>query len=488
MTPLRLLRDLAGASLDAIGAALAEVPGVLSLNHDSHRIAVTGLQRSGKTVFLTSFVHALLHAADAPVADFPFFPWRGQVREVTVMDVPGLPPFPYRARLEELLADPPAWPARTTGLTAVRVRIRYTPTGGLARSLFQTATVDLDLIDYPGEWLLDLPMLTQSYEEWSARMEELANAASRADLAQAWREAARTLDPAAPEDPAALQRVGELYLDYIRRCQSERQLHFVQPGRFLSDGPGADPERGPVFFPLPPPTTAQGAAKAARGGSNGAALAARYRNYQGLVRRFYGQVFGRLRRQVVLVDLLSALQNGHDSFADLALATRSLTDAFEELRNPILRALSLGGVDRLALVATKADHVTADQMNNMVGLLRDMIGEPFVQANARQSGLFAAASVRATTQLLRKYRGEALPFLLGVPEGRNAGGGAGRAERGAEAVEVRPGVIPGAIPVAADWPALEFNIRRFAPPRLGTPYERPLPHINLDKILQFLIA
>ena len=101
MTPLRHFLDLAGASLEAIGAALADVPGYLNLNHDSHRIAVTGLQRSGKTVFVTSFVHALLQAADAPVADFPFFPWRGQVQDVTVADIPGIPPFPYRARLDE---------------------------------------------------------------------------------------------------------------------------------------------------------------------------------------------------------------------------------------------------------------------------------------------------------------------------------------------------------------------------------------------------
>jgi predicted YcjX-like family ATPase len=475
MTPLRHLRDLAGASLEAIGAALAEVPGYL--NHSSHRIAVTGLQRSGKTVFVTSFVHALLQAADAPVADFPFFPWRGEVRDVTVADIPGIPPFPYRARLDELLGEPPAWPARTTGLTGIRVRIRYTPAGGLTRRLLPTATIDLDLIDYPGEWLLDLPMLTQSYQEWSARMEALANAASRSDLSRAWREAARGLDPDAAEDPAALQRIGALYLDYIARCRAERHLHFVQPGRFLGGG-GDDPERGPVFFPL---GTAQATRGAAKAGTNAAALVARYRAYQKLVRRFYGQVFGRLRRQVVLVDLLTALQGGHESFADMALATRSLTEAFEALKNPILKALSLGGVDRLALVATKADHVTADQMNNMIGLLRDMIGEPFVQANARQSGLFAAASVRATTQLMRKYRGEPLPFLLGVPEGRGGG-------RDGEAIEVRPGVIPGQIPAAADWTSLEFNIRRFAPPRLGTPYQRPLPHINLDKILQFLIA
>ncbi len=469
MTPLRQLIDLAGASLDAIGEALSDIPGYLSLNHERHRIAVTGLRRSGKTVFVTSFVHALLQAADAPVADFPFFPWRGQVQDVTVQDIPGIPPFPYRARLDELLGDPPAWPAPTTGLTGIRVRIRYTPTAGLTRMLFSTATVDLDLIDYPGEWLLDLPMLTQSYQEWSARMEELANAGGRSGLSREWLEAARGLDPDAAEDPAALQRIGDLYLEYIGRCRSEQHLHFVQPGRFLG-GEGVDPERGPVFFPL-------GTIRSAKAGTNAAALVARYQAYQRLVRRFYDQVFGRLRRQVVLIDLLTALQNGHESFADLALATRSLTEAFEALENPILKALSLGGVDRLALVATKADHVTADQMNNMIGLLRDMIGEPFVQANARQSGLFAAASLRATSQTMLKWRGEPLPFLLGVPAGRGGG-----------AIQVRPGVIPGQIPAAADWASLEFNIRRFAPPRLGTPYERPLPHINLDKILQFLIA
>jgi predicted YcjX-like family ATPase len=46
------------------------------------------LQRAGKTVFVTSFVHALLHAKDAPIEAFPFFPWR----EVNLQDIPGMPP------------------------------------------------------------------------------------------------------------------------------------------------------------------------------------------------------------------------------------------------------------------------------------------------------------------------------------------------------------------------------------------------------------
>ena len=49
-------------------------------------------------------------------------------------------------------------------------------------------------------------------------------------------------------------------------------------------------------------------------------------------------------------------------------------------------------------------------------------------------------------------------------------------------------VVESARAAQADWAALEFNIRRFAPPRLALPHQRPLPHINLDKILQFLIA
>lgn len=467
MTLVSRLGDIAGGSLDAVGAALATIPR--TLNHQSHRIAVTGLQRSGKTVFITSFAHALLHASNAPVAAFPFFPWRGQVLEVSLADIPGITRFPYRERLDELLGDPPRWPARTNGITGLRVRIHYTPSTGLTRRILSKATLDLDLIDYPGEWLLDLPMLSQSYQDWSAQMEELADAGSRADLSQAWLEATRDLDPNATEDAEALQRIGDLYLDYVRRCRSDRNLYYVQPGRFLV-GERFDPETGPIFFPM-------SRAKTSKAGSNGAALVRRYRAYQKLVRRFYGQVFGRLRRQVVLVDLLTALQNGHDSFADLCLATRTITEAFEDLKNPILRTLSFGGVDRLALVATKADHVTADQMNNLIGLLRDMMGEQFVQANARQSSLHAIAAVRSTTQVTRKWQDEALPFLRGVPEGR-----------GSDAIEVRPGVIPGQIPPAADWEALEFNIRRFAPPRLDMPYERPLPHINLDKILQFMIA
>ena len=272
------------------------------------------------------------------------------------------------------------------------------------------------------------------------------------------------LDPAATEDPFALARIGGAYVDYLKRCRAEG-LSYLQPGRFLA---GTTPLEQ-LFFPL---SRARGVRER---GTNGAVLARRYEAYRKLVRRFYGEVFGRLRRQVVLVDLLTALQRGQESFADLALATRTVVEAFEELRHPLAKVLPVGRLDRLSLVATKADHITAGQLNNLVGLLRDMLGEPFMRANARQSGLLAIASVRATTQETRLYQGEALQFCAAFPRTVRRG----RSEAGRD---------PGQIPDRESWDSFVFNIREFAPPRLGAPFARPLPHINLDKVLQSLIA
>jgi hypothetical protein len=468
VTPFSRLKNAADSTLEGLAAAFDASP----LGQRRHRIAVTGLQRSGKTVFITAFAHALRTAAQAPMASFPFFPWRTHVHAVELLEIPGVPRFPFEERLDQLLAEQPTWPAPTTGLSGLRVRIRHGDVGLLRSVVSSEATTDLDLIDYPGEWLLDLPMLTQSFRDWSLQMEELANSAGRHDIATPWLDAVRALDPAAPENPAELARIGTLYRDYLLRCRQDRSLCFVQPGRFALADETVDPAS--LFFPL---SSVRSGVLAPRSGTMGAALLRRHADYLKRVRQFYGEVFGRLGKQVLLVDLLSALQQGHEAFADLGLAIRSISDAFDALRHPLLRLLPIARVDRLALAATKADHVTADQHANLVNLLRDLIGEPFLQATARQSGLMAVASVKATTDLKLKVNSLATPFLRGIPAGRD------------EVLDLQPGVIPGSIPAADQWGELGFNIRRFEPPRLGAAFrDRPLPHVNLDKVLQFLLA
>ena len=47
-------------------------------------------------------------------------------------------------------------------------------------------TLTLDIVDYPGEWLLDLPLLGKSYEQWSAESLAQARQGARPALAAPW--------------------------------------------------------------------------------------------------------------------------------------------------------------------------------------------------------------------------------------------------------------------------------------------------------------
>ena len=106
MTPFSRLGGLAAASLDAIASALASAS---PLQRNSYRIAVTGLQRAGKTVFVTSFVHALLHAKDAPIEAFPFFPGASACALSSFWTSRACRAFPTPS------ASPSFWPSRRAG-------------------------------------------------------------------------------------------------------------------------------------------------------------------------------------------------------------------------------------------------------------------------------------------------------------------------------------------------------------------------------------
>jgi predicted YcjX-like family ATPase len=83
------------------------------------------------------------------------------------------------------------WPpiprtGRRVDLRQVRLVLRFYPGGLLGRrspiGSFARGAAELriEIVDYPGEWLLDLPLLGQSYAEWSRVMLDLARHGVRA--------------------------------------------------------------------------------------------------------------------------------------------------------------------------------------------------------------------------------------------------------------------------------------------------------------------
>ncbi|MFW3613897.1 YcjX family protein [Billgrantia antri] len=438
------------------------------------RLAVTGLSRSGKTAFLTSLVNQLRHAGLEARLDLMPAARDGRLlgaRRVSQPDL-GVPRFPYDQAMAALDSVPPRWPEPTRGISELRLSIRYRP----ARRAWlrsETAELSLDLFDYPGEWLLDLPLLGHDYLGWSRATLADAGEQRRALLAE-WEGIAAGLDPAAEANEAELADIAALY---ARSLQAAREAGFanLQPGRFLLPG---DLEGAPVlqFFPLPALADADEKELAKLPPESVyATLAARFRHYQQhIVRPFYRDHFRRFDRQIVLVDVLGALNAGPERFEDLSQALTTLMQSFDYGKRSLLSRLFAPRIDKLAIVATKADHVTPEQHAKLTALLEALLAEPLQDlryANVPVKALSLAA-IRATEAHEVAQKGEHTPALRGTTlEG--------------EEVLVFPGEVPARLPETAFWARQGFDFRAFRP---ASREDGALPHIRLDAALDWLIG
>ena len=165
--------------------ALAEYAG--GLVNPTVRLGVTGLTRAGKTVFMTALVHNLLHGGRLPVFEALS---SGRVARARLAPQPddAVPRFDYEAHVQGLI-DERCWPESTRNISELRLIINYQSGRGRARAL------TLDIVDYPGEWLLDLPLIEKSYGAWSAETLALSRQAPRAQLAAAWHAHLATTKP-----------------------------------------------------------------------------------------------------------------------------------------------------------------------------------------------------------------------------------------------------------------------------------------------------
>ncbi|MDV5140139.1 hypothetical protein CYR40_02975 [Chimaeribacter arupi] len=455
-----------------------ELNSLVNRGMDRHlRLAVTGLSRSGKTAFITAFVNQLLHLHSG--ARLPLFAAAREDRLLGVKRVPqrdlGIPRFRYDEGLASLYGTPPAWPLPTRGVSEMRLALRFRSQASLMRHLKETSTLYLEIVDYPGEWLLDLPMLDQTYLSWSLQMAGLLQG-ERAKWAEPWLALCKRCDPFAPADENLLAAIAQAYSDYLVRCKQEG-LHFIQPGRFVLPGELAG---APAlqFFPWPD-VNGIGEARLAQAGkqTNIGMLRERYHYYcQNIVKGFYKEHFVRFDRQIVLVDCLQPLNSGPHAFNDMRLALTQLMQSFHYGKRTLFRRLFSPCIDKLMFAATKADHITGEQHANLVSLLQQLVQEAW--QNAAFEGIsmdcVGLASVQATQSGIIDYQGQPVPALKGH-----------RLEDGAP-LTVFPGEVPARLPGGAFWQQQGFHFEQFRPPALAV--DTPLPHIRLDAVMEFLLG
>ncbi|CDH23474.1 YcjX family protein [Xenorhabdus bovienii] len=455
-----------------------ELKSLVNRGVDRHlRLAVTGLSRSGKTAFITSLVNQLLHVHSG--ARLPLFSAVRDGRLLGVKRVPqrdfGVPRFAYDENIAALHDTPPYWPIPTQGVSEIRLALRYRSEDSLLRYLKETSTLYLEIVDYPGEWLLDLPMLEQSYLAWSRQMNGMLKE-KRAGWAKPWLELCQQCDPLAPADENLLARIAQAYTDYLHQCKTQG-LHFIQPGRFILPG---DLAGAPAlqFFPWPD-IDGIGEPQLAKADkhTNIGMLRERFAYYcDHIVKGFYKEHFLRFDRQIVLVDCLQPLNSGPQAFNDMRLALAQFMQSFHYGKRTLFRRLFSPCIDKLMFAASKADHVTADQHANLIYLLQQLVQEAW--QNAAFEGIsmdcVGLASVQATESGIVLHDGEKIPAIKGNRLSDD------------KLLTFFPGEVPQRLPNSDFWQKQGFNFESFRPKQVNV--DTPLPHIRMDSAMEFLLG
>jgi len=336
-------------------------------------------------------------------------------------------------------------------------------------------TVHLDIIDYPGEWLLDLGLLDLSFADWSSAAIERAAGRPGGDAFLATLGSISATDPLDENDA---QRLAKSYTAYLNASR-EAGFSDCTPGRFLLPG---DLAGSPVltFAPLV-------GGKFARG-SLGRELERRFESYKrNIVKPFFRDHFSKIDRQIVLLDVLGAIHAGPPAVADLRQAMVDILGAFKPGRNAFLTRIFQGRkVEKILFAATKADHLHHTQHPQLTGITEALLRE------ARDKASFAGAKTTAMSiASLRTTVEETVDQgdgPLNVVKGQLLGTG--------KQAAFYPGALPSdpshllapAEDGAQEWLDVDYQVMNFAPAPLTLRSGDGPPHIRLDRAAEFLLG
>ena len=180
------------------------------------------------------------------------------------------------------------------------------------------------------------------------------------------------------------------------------------------------------------------------------------------------------------LDQVNALADGDAEFV------RDILQTFRPGKNSWLAPILGKRVERILFAATKADHLHQDQHPKLAAIMDALVADARRRAehHGADTAAMAIAALRATTEDMIDSDGTKIGAVRGQLIDRD------------KPALMYPGTLPAdpahviapARDGAGTWLDRDFQIMRFAPPRLTlAPGDGP-PHIRLDKALEFLIG
>ncbi|WP_046003471.1 YcjX family protein [Pseudoalteromonas rubra] len=443
----------------------------LNRSLDRHvKLAVTGFSGSGKTAFITALVKHLTTQATAQ--NLPFFEVVREQRLVACKQVPqsalDIPSFEYQNAVQHLLADPPSWPPSTQRINTLTLALKFRSAQGVRQHLSDTHTVYLELIDYPGEWLMDLPMLNQDFASWSEQQLKRLAQSDYAHISAPFLQQLAQFNAAATVDESELAALANGYADVLKQLKAQTRLARLQPGRMLIPG---ELEGAPIlqFFPV-------SGLDAVPEQSQYHHLEQRFEAYKKqVITPFYREHFCRFDRQLVLVDLLSALNDGHTTLTETQSALSDTLAMFRHGKSGFLSRLFRPSIDKVLFAANKCDSVALADQDKLTRLLHALLlpSENELKFSGVEIDTMAISSVKSTQPKQLTEQGKTLSCIYGKPVGES------------NYISYLPPIPPEHLPSAQQWPAQGYEFLSFEP---YPAYQGQIEHIRLDHVLQFLLG
>tara|TARA_B100000929_G_scaffold228889_1_gene185299 strand:+ start:294 stop:1658 length:1365 start_codon:yes stop_codon:yes gene_type:complete len=437
---------------------------LINRGFDRHiRLAVTGLSGAGKTALITGMLEQVLNGYDAKQLAFWQVKHSGRLLGSRLIENRdwSTPRFAYEEAVKVLTSAHPSWPSSTRDVSEIRFEIKYQPRSGLAKHLMDERRLVVELVDYPGEWLLDLPLLQSHYGAWSAQQNQLNQHGERANHFASWYQQAQSQLENGPVSDTTLRELAQGYQQALKSAQAAG-FYNLQPGRHLLPG---QLEGAPVLAFFPWPFSDQNATQFEH-------LKRVFERYkEQVIKPFYKNHFQGFNRQVILVDVLTALEQGKARFDELIETLTGLLNSFEYGENALLRRIISPAIDKVALVASKVDHVGPDGQQALNQLLAEMLrrSRQHFQFERIEHELFAVAGI-ATSKAGRLSDGTVV--LDGYLKGN-------------QKVRIGAPAVPTQLPNADQWQQ-GFEFPQFVPHFSAA--DSPLPHIRLDQLLEFLLG
>lgn len=340
------------------------------LSRQTHNVIITGLSRSGKSMFFTTLMTLFGQRANSANGTSDHLPLLSSlpldlVESFELRPISGEESFPIDDCLAKLQNQ--QWPASTDQVYGFELVLTLRQTRVLKRLINKTNKVVFRFYDYPGEWLTDLPMLHKEFVHWSDSAWSQQSNPPQKFYAQGWQAFVEQFDFDLSPESARVEEYIQNFRHYLQTAK-DNGITLLQPGSMLME---AQTFNWTVngFAPLPSSVSSDPEHPWTR------LFNENFELFKKLwLKPLQENYFLKADKQIIMLDLHEGLSHSRAHLNQLKETISNLANSFVYGADKWYKPKILFGdqISKVAFVATKSDLIPHAQQGNFLKLLQEI--------------------------------------------------------------------------------------------------------------------